>query len=76
MEQDSEARNKTMPICLIDLWQSRQEHSMGVKIVYSINGVGKTGTIHAKRKEKKLGHLLTWHTRINPEWIKDLHLRL
>ena len=35
----------------------------GLKIVYSINDVGKIGLIHAKKK--KLDHFLVPHTRIN-----------
>ena len=47
----------------------------GVKIVYSINGVGKIGQIHAKKNETRPPYTIT---RLNSKWIKKvkmLHLK-
>ena len=42
----------------------------GVKTVYLINGVGKTGQIHAKNESKSLSY-----TTCKKKWIKDLKIR-
>ena len=45
----------------------------GGERVYSINGAGKTGQLHVKKKNKK--HFLTPYRRINLKWIKGLNER-
>ena len=43
----------------------------GEKTASSINGVGKTGQLHAK----ELNYFLTLYTEINSKWIEDLNVR-
>ena len=44
-----------------------------IKIVYSINGVGRIGQIHAKNEMKPLSY--TTHKN-KLKWIKDIKVRL
>ena len=48
MGQNREPRNEPTHILSINLWQRRQEYTMGKKTASSINGVGKTRQLHGK----------------------------
>ena len=47
MEQNSEPRNK--PTLLLSVFDRGQSTYNGLKIVYSINSVGKIGKIHVEK---------------------------
>ena len=49
MEKNKGPKDIPMPVWSINIQERRQEHTMGVNTVYSINGVGKIGQIHAKK---------------------------
>ena len=52
MEQNRQPRNEPTLIQEINLWQRRQEYTMQMYTAYiasSINGVGKTGQLYAKK---------------------------
>ena len=50
-QEDRKVRNKFMHLWSIHLQQRRQDYTMG-KRVSSINGAGKTGQLHVKKKMK------------------------
>ena len=62
MKQNKEPRNKLTPIWSSNTQKRRQEYT--VKIIYLINGVGKIGQIHAKKKETRPTSYTIYKTKL------------
>ena len=75
MEQNREPRKKNPHLYGQLIYEKEARIYNGVKTVYLIHSVGKTGQMYAKKK-MKLDHLLISYTRIKLKWFKDLHVRL
>ena len=58
MEQNRELRAEPKFVQPIIPWQRKQEYTMGEKTASSINGVGKTGQLHAKNQTGLLSHII------------------
>ena len=83
MEPNREPRNKPTQRFihrLIDRGQSTSDKETRTynraKKAHCINGAGKIGQIHAKKKKKKTRPPSYTCTRIKSKWIKDLNVNL
>ena len=71
VKQDRKQRNKPKHLCLSNLWQRRQEHTVEER--HSLQQVV-MGNWTATYKRIKWKYSLTLCIKINSKWIKDLNL--
>lgn len=69
MEQNGEARNKSIPMWSINISQRGQEYTIGKE--YSINGVGKIWRDTCKKPETRPFYTI-YKNKLR--WIKDLNV--